>query len=61
MQKLMIAMRLAVEFGDDFLALAGLLWILNTTYELSEIAGDYLLGGYLLLFAVFYAKNNRKR
>lgn len=41
----------------DFLILAGISWIVFTTYKINIIAGNYLLGAILLLIGILIAKS----
>lgn len=41
----------------DFLILAGITWIVFTTYKINIIAGNYLLGAILLLIGILIAKS----
>jgi len=41
----------------DFLILAGITWIVFTTYKINVIVGNYLLGAILLLIGILIAKS----
>ena len=45
------------ELLADFLILAGITWIVFTTYKINVIAGNYLLGAILLLIGILVAKS----